>query len=48
MPLSASPERVEIQLGERSYPILIGADLLNDTDSYAAVPAAAATGPLLR
>ena len=38
---SASPERVDIQLGERSYPILIGTGLLDDPQSFAAVPAAA-------
>ena len=37
----ASPERVEIQLGDRSYPILIGTDLLHDAANLAAVPAAA-------
>lgn len=41
MPLSAPPERVEIQLGERSYPILIGGSLLSDPGSFAMVPAAA-------
>jgi len=40
MPLSASPERVEIQLGERSYPILIGSGLLNEPGNFAAVPGA--------
>ena len=39
--LSAPPERVDIQLGERSYPILIGAGLLDDPQSFAATPAAA-------
>jgi 3-dehydroquinate synthase len=41
--LSASPqpERVEIQLGERSYPILIGGGLLEDAASFGVVPAAA-------
>ena len=42
MRVSASPECVEIQLGERSYPILIGSDLLGESKSFAAVPAAAA------
>jgi 3-dehydroquinate synthase len=41
MRLSASPECVEIQLGERSYPILIGSDLLGEPKHLAAVPAAA-------
>ncbi len=41
MRLSASPERVEIRLGERSYPILIGSDLLSEPDNLQAVPAAA-------
>ncbi|MBT2325357.1 3-dehydroquinate synthase [Variovorax paradoxus] len=41
MRVSASPECVEIQLGERSYPILIGADLLGEPNNLAAVPAAA-------
>jgi hypothetical protein len=40
--LSASPERVDIQLGERSYPILIGAGLLENPANFAAVPPAAA------
>ncbi|MDP9602586.1 UNVERIFIED_ORG: 3-dehydroquinate synthase [Variovorax paradoxus] len=39
--LSAPPERVDIQLGDRSYPILIGAGLLDDPRSFAAVPASA-------
>ncbi|MCU1617865.1 MAG: 3-dehydroquinate synthase, partial [Frankiales bacterium] len=39
--LFAPPERVDIQLGERSYPILIGAGLLSDPESFAATPAAA-------
>jgi len=38
---SAPPERVDIQLGERSYPILIGTGLLDDPQSFAAAPAAA-------
>ena len=41
MRVSASPECVEIQLGERSYPILIGSDLLGDPANFTAVPAAA-------
>jgi len=41
MPLSAPPESVEIQLGDRSYPILIGSGLLGAPDSFAALPAAA-------
>ena len=39
--LSAPTERVDIQLGDRSYPILIGAGLLDDPLSFAATPAAA-------
>jgi 3-dehydroquinate synthase len=42
MRVSASPECVEIQLGERSYPILIGSELLCEPGSFDAVPAAAA------
>ncbi|MDM0104911.1 3-dehydroquinate synthase [Variovorax sp. J22R24] len=41
MPLSVPPERVEIQLGERSYPIWIGGDLLGDPSNYLALAAAA-------
>ncbi|MGJ7508475.1 3-dehydroquinate synthase [Variovorax sp. GT1P44] len=41
MRLSVPTERVEIQLGERSYPILIGNDLLGDPGNFAALPAAA-------
>jgi len=41
MPLPVLPERVEIQLGERSYQILIGSDLLGDPRSFAAAPSAA-------
>jgi len=41
MRLTAPPERVEIQLGERSYPILIGTDLLGDPKNLQAVPTAA-------
>jgi 3-dehydroquinate synthase len=42
MRVSASPECVEILLGERSYPILIGSELLREPESFDAVPAAAA------
>ncbi len=42
MPLTASRDRVDIDLGDRSYPILIGPDLLGDSDAFASVPAAAA------
>ncbi|RZL56978.1 MAG: 3-dehydroquinate synthase [Variovorax sp.] len=35
-----SPECVEISLGDRSYPILIGAGLLDDPASFSGVPAA--------
>jgi 3-dehydroquinate synthase len=42
MPVSVSPERVEIQLGERSYPILIGSGLLGEPGHFDAVPAASA------
>ena len=41
MPLPVPPERVEIQLGERSYQILIGSELLGDPRSFAAAPSAA-------
>lgn len=41
MRLSVPPERVEIQLGERSYPILIGVGLLSAPENLLAVPAAA-------
>jgi len=41
MPLSAPPESVEIQLGDRSYPILIGSGLLGEPGSFAALPPAA-------
>jgi 3-dehydroquinate synthase len=37
----ASIERVEIELGERSYPILIGSGLLDEMSSFEVVPAAA-------
>lgn len=36
-----APQRVDIALGERSYPILIGAGLLDQPASFAAVPKAA-------
>jgi len=39
--LSPSPERVDIPLGDRSYPILIGGGLLEDAQTFADVPAAA-------
>ncbi|VTU23975.1 3-dehydroquinate synthase [Variovorax sp. PBS-H4] len=42
MRVSATPECVEIQLGERSYSILIGNELLREPESFDAVPAAAA------
>jgi 3-dehydroquinate synthase len=38
---SLPPERVEIELGERSYPILIGGGLLQDPSHFAVLPAAA-------
>jgi len=38
MPLTISHERVEIELGDRSYPILIGSGLLNDPQAFAGVP----------
>jgi 3-dehydroquinate synthase len=41
MRLPVPPECVEIQLGERSYPILIGGGLLSEPKSFEAVPAAA-------
>ncbi|MDM0120577.1 3-dehydroquinate synthase [Variovorax arabinosiphilus] len=37
----AAPQRVDIALGERSYPILIGAGLLDHPASFEAVPKAA-------
>jgi len=40
MRLSDPPERVDIRLGERSYPILIGSGLLGDAGSFAAAPQA--------
>ena len=36
-----SPNTVEIELGDRSYPILIGSSLLDDPATYADLPAAA-------
>ncbi|GAA4329193.1 3-dehydroquinate synthase [Variovorax defluvii] len=41
MSVLLSPERVEIQLGERSYPILIGNGLLGEPRHFDAAPAAA-------
>src|SRR4051794_4036332 len=41
MPLTATLERVEIDLGDRSYPILIGDDLLDDASHYAGLPSSA-------
>ncbi len=41
MPVTVSVERVEIELGERSYSILIGSDLLGDLCNFDTVPAAA-------
>ena len=35
------PQQVHIELGERSYPILIGSGLLAEPDSYAGLPRAA-------
>ncbi|RYF47739.1 MAG: 3-dehydroquinate synthase, partial [Comamonadaceae bacterium] len=43
MPMPASPpeaQRVDIALGDRSYPILIGAGLLGEPSSFDAVPQA--------
>ena len=40
MQASTPPQCVEIDLGERSYPILIGASLLGEAATYAALPAA--------
>ncbi|RYF49862.1 MAG: 3-dehydroquinate synthase, partial [Comamonadaceae bacterium] len=37
---NAPPQRVDIQLGDRSYPILIAADLLGDPAHFAALPPA--------
>ena len=37
----ASPQRVDIHLGDRSYPILIGTDLIGGAAQFAAVPMAA-------
>ncbi|VTU14509.1 3-dehydroquinate synthase [Variovorax sp. SRS16] len=42
MRLSVPPESVEILLGERSYPILIGSDLLSEPRHLAAVPTGSA------
>src|SRR5262249_32949040 len=42
MPLPAPPESVEIQLGDRTYPILIGTGLLGEPGGFAALPAATA------
>jgi 3-dehydroquinate synthase len=39
--LSAEPERVQIDLGDRSYPILIGPGLLDNDAVWAGVPVAA-------
>ncbi|MBS0451201.1 MAG: 3-dehydroquinate synthase [Proteobacteria bacterium] len=41
MPVTAPHERVEIDLGDRSYSILIGSDLLQDPQSLQALPRAA-------
>ena len=41
MPVPDSIERVEIELGERSYPILIGSGLLGKSGSFEGVPDAA-------
>ncbi|MEJ8854394.1 3-dehydroquinate synthase [Variovorax robiniae] len=41
MPLTATLERVEIDLGDRSYQILIGDDLLDDASHHAGLPASA-------
>src|SRR5205085_555675 len=37
---AALRDRVEIDLGDRSYPILIGTGLLDDPDAFSVVPAA--------
>lgn len=39
-PISKAAQQVRIDLGERSYPIVIGAGLLGDPASYAALPSA--------
>ena len=39
--VAAKPAQVHIQLGERSYPILIGSSLLGDAATYADLPRAA-------
>lgn len=41
MILNAHRERVEIDLGDRSYPIIIGDGLLDDGDLYEGLPSAA-------
>ncbi len=41
MPLTATLERVEIDLGDRSYPILIGDGLLDDAAAHDGLPNAA-------
>ncbi len=41
MPVPAPHERVEIELGDRSYPILIGSGLLQDPQALEALPRAA-------
>ena len=41
MPVPAPHERVEIELGERSYSILIGSGLLQDPQAFEALPNAA-------
>lgn len=40
MPQTALRDRVEIDLGDRSYPILIAADLLGELDAFDAAPVA--------
>ncbi|APW39329.1 3-dehydroquinate synthase [Rhodoferax koreense] len=40
-PLSAVPEQVQISLGDRSYPILIGTGLLGHAQAWAGLPQAA-------
>ncbi|MDP3616465.1 MAG: 3-dehydroquinate synthase [Rhodoferax sp.] len=39
-PTSSPPSRVDIALGERSYPILLGPGLLGSADAFAALPIA--------
>jgi len=41
LPSSLAPQRVNISLGERSYPIVIGTGLLGDAATYAQLPGAA-------